>query len=265
MRSEIFKVIKSKKSLAFIIIMFIIPFIDLIWNMLTVYNDYWMNKEAYGGVLPSSRVLHPVMGSFLTGGSQGHIAQMLLIWVLPIYLMIIYSDLYIREVQYGYNNIVFCKSDRRMIIKRKIKLSFYIPFFISLISLIINFVLAQIIFWGGEDFKGMIIEPGFEGVCLSYPNITYLLYIIVYSMISGGCGMICSGISYVIPNVKIAYPLAFFIWIVQIISPYSLTYAMQPFIEYGPEYFLPALAIFVIVVIGIVVVSYRYKVKYDEI
>lgn len=265
MRSELFKVIKSKKSIFFITLMLLIPFIDLISNMLTVYKDYWMHKDAYGGVLSSSMVLHPAMGSFLAGGSQGHIAQMLLIWILPIYLMIIYSDSYIREVQYGYNNIIFSKSNRVTLIKEKFRLSFRIPFFISFISLTINFILAQIIFFGGTDFKGMIIGSGFEGVCLSHPNIAYLLYIIVYSVISGGCGVLCSGISYLIPYDKIAYPVVFFIWIVQIISPYSLTYAIQPFIEYGPEYFVPALVTFIIIVIGIAAISYRYKVKYDEI
>lgn len=68
MRSELLKVIKSKKSIVFIIIMFLIPFIDLISNMLNVYYVYWTNKDAYGGVLSSSAITHPAMGSFLSGG-----------------------------------------------------------------------------------------------------------------------------------------------------------------------------------------------------
>lgn len=54
-------------------------------------------------------------------------------------------------------------------------------------------------------------------------------------------------------------------WFVQIISPYSITYAMQPFIEYGPNYFVPALIINCILVVGVYVVSFVYMEKKDEI
>lgn len=268
MKSELLKVIKSKKSIFFIILMFLIPFIDLISNMLNYYGDYWRHKEAYEGGLSPDMILHPAMGSFLAGSSHGHIAQMLLIWMLPIYLMVIYSDSYIMEVQYGYNNIIFCKTDRKTIIKQKYMLSFLIPFLISLVSLTINFILAQIIFFGGTDMQQMDTYTdffeAFIRICLNNPNKAYLLYIVVYSMISGGCGILCSGISFLIPNNKIAYPAAFLLWVVQIISPYSLTFIIQPFIEYGLDYIIPALAIFLVIVICVLIVSYRYKVKYDE-
>lgn len=269
MKSELLKVIKSKKSIFFITLMFLIPFIDLISNMLNVYKNYWMYKDAYEGGLSSSMILHPAMGSFLAGSSHGHIAQMLLIWILPIYLMVIYSDSYIREVQFGYNNIVFSKTDRKTMIKQKYILSFLIPFLISFVSLSVNFILAHIIFYGGTNMQQMDTYADFFQtfirMCLNNPNKAYLLYIFVYSIISGGCGILCSGISFLIPNNKIAYPAAFFLWIIQIISPYSLTYIIQPFIEYGLNYIVPALVIFLMIVISILILSYRYKVKYDEI
>lgn len=262
-KSELFKIMKSKKSIFFIILIFLIPFIDLISNM-GIYREYWTNKYAYPDGLASGMIMHPVVGSFLTGSGQGHISQMLLVWMMPIYLMIIYSDSYIREVRYGYNNIIFSKTDRKTIIRQKYILSFLVPFLISLVSLIVNFILAQIIFHGGTE-NIEYLSPESVKVYLINPNITYLVYILIYSLVSGGCGILCSGISFLIPDNKIAYPSAFLLWTVQIISPYSLTYVVQPFIEYGLNYTVPAIVIFVAVVMCILIISYRYKVRYDEI
>ncbi len=134
-KSELYKMLKSKKSIFFIVLMILIPFIDLISNILNVYLDYWLNKEAYIDWFVPSMRLNPAMGSFLSGSSHGHISQMLLIWIMPIYLMIIYSDTYISEVKYGYNNIVFTKSDRRKIVRQRFVISFALGFAVSFVGL----------------------------------------------------------------------------------------------------------------------------------
>lgn len=264
-KSELYKVMKSKKCMFFMALMILIPFVDLISNMLHVFLDYWLYSEAYVGGMKSGMILHPAMASFLAGSGDSHLGQMLLIWVLPIYLMLIYSDSYIREVSYGYNNIIFTKGKKKKIIKDRFMVSFLIPFTVCFCSLLLNFLLAQIIFFGGKDFLGMRVDESFMGLCMSYPNISYIIYMMVFCFLSGGCGVLCTGISYLIPNNKIAYPLVFVMWFVQIISPYSITYAMQPFIEYGPNYFVPALIINCILVVGVYVVSFVYMEKKDEI
>lgn len=267
-KGELIKLVKAKKSMLFFIVMFLIPFIDLLMNVLRVYSDYWFHPEAYFGGLPKSMILHPAMGSFLAGSSEGHIPQMLLIWMLPIYIMNIYSDIYIKESQEGYHVAVLSRMDKREFLRKRFSVSFWIPFIISMVSLSVNFLLAQIVFYKGTDMMGMdfyIEKQDFFAWSVTNPDIAYMGYILVYSLIAGIYGIVCTGVSFLFPNNKIAYAIVFFVWIAQIISPYSLTYAMQPFIEYGPEYFIPALLIFVAIAIGIYVVSYRYKVKSDEI
>lgn len=267
-KSELYKMLKSKKSIFFIVLMILIPFIDLLSNTLNVYRDYWLNKEEYVHGIVSSMKLNPAMGSFLSGSSHGHISQMLLIWIMPIYLMIIYSDTYISEVKYGYNNIVFTKSDRRKIVRQRFVISFALGFAVSFVGLFLNYIISNIVFYGGTDMHGLEYaeyESGFIALCLGNPNIAYLFYVIVYCLIAGGCGIICTGISFVIPNYKIAYPLVFFIWIVQIIAPFSLTYAMQPFIEYDLNYIIPSVLIYAFIVAAVGVVSYNFKVRCDEI
>lgn len=250
-KSELYKILNSKKSIFFIIWMMLIPLFDLLY----IYKAY----EIYAG-------RNPALTGFLATGSFQ--SRGLLILFMPIYLMLIYSDTYISEVRYGYNNIVFTKLSRKTIIKQRFIVSFALPFIISLVSLVLNFVIVHIIFRGGTGMDCLYFECNsdyFLSLCYSNPNITYILYMIVYCLISGGCGIICTGISFITANYKIAYPVVFFIWIIQIISPYSIAFAMLPFSECGLDDIIPPLVIFVIIVAAVATVSYTVKVKYDEI
>ena len=267
-KGEILKIYKSRKRIFFVVLMLLIPLVDLVMNVLSVYGPYWFYRESYYGELSKNVILHPAMGSFLAGGSEGHIPQMLLIWMLPIYIMNIYSDMYIQESRVRYNVAVLSRLDKRKFLQKRFFVSFCIPFIISIISLTINFLLAEIVFFNGADMLGLdyyVEEQDFFAWSVANPDLAYMGYILVYSLIAGIYGVVCTGVSFLFPNSKIAYAIVFFVWIAQIISPYSLTYAMQPFIEYGPEYFIPAILIFVALAIVVYVISYGYKVKSDEI
>lgn len=268
LKSELYKIIKSKRSMFFILLIFVLPCIDLIINIYYQYGDFWMNKEAYGGELLKGEIVAPSIASFLTGSNQGHIMQMLFAWILPMYIMLIYGQFYIEERKCGYNSIIFTKMNRVKIIKTKFLTAFLVPFTISLISLFFNFICAQLFFHGGENFNGLeslADVSKFSMFVFSHPNFAYVGYIIVFAMITGAYGVVCTGISFLFPDYKIAYAVTFIVWIVQIIYHYSLTYAMQPFIEYGPEYFIPSLAIYAFIVVVVIVMASRYKVKYDEL
>lgn len=77
--------------------------------------------------------------------------------------------------------------------------------------------------------------------------------------------LLCTSICYLFPSYKSAYPTALFIWMVQIIAPFSITYAIQPFIEYGPDMFFPALLINFTIILCTTITALLYKVKRDEI
>jgi hypothetical protein len=242
--------------MGFIIFLLLIPLIDLLMN----WNGNTMISKEY--------VLHPSMASFLSGHSMGHITQMLYIWMLPLYLLITYCDYYIQEKKVGYNIMLLSRISKRDLIKSKMIISFFVPFLISFISVSLNFVLANIIFKGGVYFSGLerFVARGINilHISIQHPIITYIIYILVFSLITGGCGIICTGICLLFPKYKVTYPIVFFIWIIQIAMPYSLTYAMQPFIEYGLDYIIPALLIFLIIVLIVSVSGFIFKVKNDE-
>lgn len=266
--SELYRVVKNKKSVAFICILFAVPFIDLLTNVYASFSDYWLHPEAYSGQLPKDNLLHPTVASFLSGSSQGHIAQMLLIWILPLYLLLIYSDFYILEKKIGYSNITYSKISRKELLKVRFLLSFSLPFAILFASLLLNFVLSLIIFHGGQSFLGLEMytdSHSLLSISLKHPYITYIIYIVAFSFLAGGYGVMCSALSLLFPSYKYVYPMAFFIWIIQIMSPYSLTYIMQPFIEYGWKEIILAGIIFLIIIAIFIFSAWQYKVKYDEV
>jgi hypothetical protein len=269
-KSEIYRILKSKRSIYFIILMMVIPIIDLIINYLNTFWEYFRNSQAYPEGLPKIFVLNPNFASFLSGSSRGHIAQMLLVWILPLYLLVIYCDSYIQDKKIGYNNIVFMKSSRKNIIFSKFIVSFIVPFVVSFISLTINFLLAHILFRGGINFRGHDITAAsgnldpFASFSFTHPLLVNCIYILIYSIVAGGCGLFCTGLSFLFPYYKIVYPLAFVFWCVQLISPFSLTYVMQPFIEYGLDYIIPAFIIYFTSITVIVLVAFRRKVGLDE-
>ena len=169
---------------------------------------------------------------------------------MPIYILLIYGDSYIWEKSCGYTGIIFSQYSRKKIVQTKFAVSFLLFFSIIFLSLLLNFLLANLLFMGGSDFKGMELMlaegdlSGWWAWSLENPFLAYFLYMILYSILAGIFGVVCYAVCYLAPSYKLAYPICFFLWFGQIVSPYSITYAIQPFIEYGPEYFLPALLIF---------------------
>lgn len=267
--SEVHRILVNRKSKFFIFLIFIIPCIDLLSNCYTYFYDFLIHPEAYGGEVPKENILHPSKASFLSGTSQGHVAQMLLIWVLPLYLLIIYSDFHIQEKKIGYSNILLTKLSRKQFLSTRFFLSFFLPFIIILISLVINFALSIIVFHGGQSFQGMEsfsdTNQSLLTVSLNNPYLVYIVYILIFSLIAGGCGIICTSLSFLFTKYKYVYSIAFFIWIIQIILPNSLTYLMQPFIEYGFDKIIPASSFFIFIVIVLFLSAWFYKVKFDEI
>ena len=266
-KSEIYKIIKNKRSKFFIILVILIPIFDIVIHFFEAYMEYFTNLQGYPNGFPKHYIYEPNFATFLPGNSIGHIPQMLLLWILPIYVLLIYSDSYVREKQSGYNSIIFSKYSRKEIIRTKLLVSFVVFFTIVFIGLFINFILAQIVFKGGtwnpiEHLTDM--NSVFE-LSKKWPLITNIVYIIMVSLIAGGCGILCTSLSFLIPNYKVLYPVAFLLWVFQIASKYSLMYVVQPFIEYGVDYIIPALITYNLCIIIVTIVAYIKKVKYDEI
>lgn len=265
---EISDIIKSKKSIIIMILVTFIPFIDFGINVWMCLGDYWLNPEAYPNGLPSW-LYHPSYAAFLSGSSEGHIAQMLLVWLLPFYLLILYGDSYMKEREIGYHSIIKTRKSPKTVYICKLLTGFISGFSVIWFSMIINYVLCLFTFFNGRSFGGIEefleqLPAGLISFSIQSPIMTYIVYIFVFSVISGFYCMTCVALSFCIKSQKILYSICFAVWFLQIISPYSITYAIQPFIEYGMREIVPALIIFSS--INVVVVSCcLYKVCNEEI
>lgn len=80
---------------------------------------------------------------------------MLLLWLLPFFVLNMISDRYISEEKRGYVNILLSRGSKKKYYMTKYISSFLIPFCVLAISLLVNFILSQIVFRGGYSFLGI--------------------------------------------------------------------------------------------------------------
>ena len=285
LKKEIIGILKDKRTFLIILLVLIIPIIDLsveYKQMNVTYarkhekeiiaRDLMMKKECEkdGSKYFTNWISHPANASFLARNTQGHASQMLLLWLLPFFVLNMISDRYISEEKRGYVNILLSRGSKKKYYMTKYISSFLIPFCVLAISLLVNFILSQIVFRGGYSFLG--IETLFEDknelwfrLEGKYPNQMYLLYIFVTSVLAGMCGMITQSLAFISKRYTITYILGFFIWMWLQTTPYNLTYATQPFIEYGFEDFIKSVMLYVGVGLGISLITFIFKVRQDEL
>lgn len=265
-RAEFYRIFKSRKSRFFIIVVFLIPIIDLMLLIKQNIVPQWPIEWSYR----SRALYHPAMAGFLSGSTHGHISQMLLIWLMPIYVLLIYGDTYIQEKSCGYTGIVFSQYSRKKILHTKFAVSFILIFGVFFLSLLFNYILANIIFMGGGSFSGMeqmLADgdlPDWWAWPLQNPYLSYFIYMFIYSILAGCIGVMCYAVCLLFPSYIIAYPICFFVWYLQITSRNSITYAIQPFIEYGPERYIPALLRFFAIILMIVLICRWREVRCDK-
>ena len=285
LKKEILSILKSKRALLIVLIIFIIPIIDINMaskEMMVSYKrahkeeilamDSRLEKRSKkeNFVHVSSWITHPAYAAFLSRSTHGHATQIMLLWLLPFMVLNLVSDRYIWEAKRGYNNIMLSRGAKKKYILSKYTASFLIPFAVILLSMLLNFILSQVIFRTGTSFMG--VETSFdikygkwfylEG---KYPNLIYLLYIFVTSVLAGMCGLITQSLAFISKRYTITYILGFFIWMWLQTTPYNLTYATQPFIEYGFEDFIKSVILYVGVGLGISLITFIFKVKQDEL
>ena len=282
LKKEILSVLKSKRVLIIALIIFLIPIMDI--NMaakqlqvsykrahkeeiLEADRESEIECEKEGGRFISGWLAHP---AFLSRSTQGHTTQIMILWLLPFFVLNLVSDRYIWESKKGYTNIMLSRGSRKKYMLSKYAASFLIPFVVFALSLLLNFVLAQIIFRDGNNFMGLEVlfddkyEKWFriEG---RYPNLMYLLYVFVTAFLVGMCGLITQSLAFISKRYTITYIVGFFIWMWLQTTPYNLTYATQPFIEYGFEDFIKSVALYVGTGLLISTVTFIFKVRQDEL
>lgn len=269
LKYELSTALKSKRVTALLCFFLLIVAYDLYSNYMENFGEYLR----VGGSKPTgSSIMHPCFASFLTAANRGHLPHILMTWTFPLYPLFAYADTFALQKQYGYYNLLLTKAERQKVVSSRFAVSFLIPFFIALITLFLNFGVANIMFKGGTSFMGLeryvtgsMIDSLYTFSVL-HPYVTYISHIFAFSLVAGMYGMFCAGVNFIVPKYSVLYTVSFFAWIIFMNMPYSVMNMLQSFAydKGAIEIIVPAVY-YTLVVVVTVVTAYIYKVRYDEL
>lgn len=270
-KKEIFSLIKSRRAVIITIFICACVLIDVFLVLINTNEwQYMIHPENYSGALDTKQMLHPVKASFLSGSSHGHIPQIIIIHLLPLFVLLLGSDNSVQEHTLKYDNIMLTHMSRKKYLKSKYLVSFIVPFVIVIVALLLNLIASIAVFHGGEGFRGLERKIELEGVSkfwlfeFTHPYIAYIGYIFSAAFASGLCGIICRSVALLSGKYSTTYFSGLFLWMALIISKYSVTYVYQPFSEYGWEYLVAGHIILILITLIISMISYMRKVREDE-
>lgn len=247
------RIINNKLKLGVIILIFIYPIIDIIMVLLDISHG--------------AAVLSPGVSTFLSS-TIFNTTQLLLIWYLPLYLVVIVADDCIEDYKTGYKNILISKWGKKSYFKTNILKGFVFSFCIIFLSLMLNLVLTQIIFSGGSYVcydSDTIQKIDNLRDSLKYPLITNIIYIILTSVVSGVVGMGATAISMTVHNRLIVYPIIYIMWYIPTALEKSVFLALQPFTEYSVSDSTFSILLVFTINLSAVVAAYLREVKYEDI
>ena len=251
LQSQINRIIKNKYSLLILILFIIFPSLEIIQLSMQVDESF-----------------DPNFAFFLMGSSKSHMFQIIYLWFLPIYLLLITADCPIEDEVTGYKNIIISKISRKAYIKNKFMQSFILCFVIFLVAMSVNLLLCHIVFYGGEWHSYLLMDDSNNKLLtfgIQHTIILNVIYIFITSLLTGLCGMMATSLSIFFKNKKYTYTSAFFIWYILLLGENSIMLGYQPIHEY------PLNIIFIIYIRTILIftliplIIYFYEVKYVEL
>ena len=223
MNFDLYRTIKQKKSIFIFFILLLLMLSDLTLNLLWTFGRHNYNYM-----------------TFLTGQNSVYI-QMIVLWLLPIWVLLFSSERYINDRKLGYENILKAKLGNNKYIFTLIKVTFLSCFLLYFVPLAINFFLAFVTSWDVSKMRSIDyfyifqdsakFSVGYFG--WKYPFLINVLFILSTSLIAGLIGVTCLCVSFVFPDKRIVYPVMFLFWFVQIIiRNSSVMNIFQPFAEW---------------------------------
>lgn len=258
LQASAMRVLRDWKKMGVILLILMI----VIYDLSLLLSEYIKHGDAY----------YPAMAAFLSGNSRAHLPQMLLLWNLPIFLLILVGDNYIEERKKGVSAIIITKVGKRKYIIGKLIEGFTVSSIVMFSALLINYLLAIILFKEGvydkQMFRGVENQPINQLLLYSahHKNIVYFGFLLVATFLSGLCGMVCTAVCLIFPEKIIAYPIAFLLWFLFVtIKGSSVMNLFQPFTEYDYDYLLPIFIKYISLAIFVILISYIVKVRRDEI
>lgn len=211
---------------------------------------------------------HPAFAFFLAGSSRGHLAQILLLWFLPLFFLLLGSDDVIQDYRTGYRDILISKVGRKKYCLQKYIVSFSVSFITMFFSLLVNFLLVSVFFANGTYTKGLsqieLPNNSLFTMSVAHPYLADLSFALIACIFAGFAGLIGASVSLFFLDKKYAYTAAFFIWFLLVLKENSLMFLFQPFAEYGFNVLIPILLLALAVFTIVPFIIFIYEVRYNE-
>lgn len=225
MKSELMKFFRSKKSK---IVAFLFIGIMILDNVI-IFKDYIRLG------LEKSEYLKYTHATFLAGASHGHLAQIIIFWFLPIFLLLLYSDKIINEIKSNEYIIEMVKKGKWKYVINKVSTGFVIGSAVMLVGLLLNLILSYILFKEGQH--GFISQYAHHPL-RAWQNdnalLANIIYIISTSFFSGIMMSITVLLALVIKEKKITYIISFIVWFyLTLRRKFSIIHLFQLYTEYG--------------------------------
>ena len=243
MKHQLFRFYHTKKAIGLLFILISIPMIEII--------------QLFHLQLISDVTYHPAFAFFLSGMSRGHASQIILLWFLPIYFLIMFSDESIQDYETGTRMILISRMGLKKYVKEKLFASFFASSMIMGILLAINFICVHLLFFRG-DYKNGLDEMVFSDnwlftISMAHHYIGVAIFSFFAISMAGFAGLLGASMSLFFKNRKYTYTATFFIWFAFLLRKDSLMFVFQPFTEYGldviaPIYLIASLLILVLAI-----------------
>ncbi|MFD1126262.1 hypothetical protein ACFQ22_13015 [Lentilactobacillus raoultii] len=239
--SQLVAIKNSKKSLVTIAVMIGMVFL----SQINAWYTYFMNYSGRGfHGAPADEMINPPTAAFLSANSSGDLFIILIV-ALPIFLILINAHLALDQgpVTGHWTHYLRLGSLNRGLLRSECaNFGIFTAFFAALFGF--DFLISIIIFHRGTDFLGLEVGASSSHLLnmeISHSYLAYSMFVIVVSAAFGLYAVVIYALVLLVKKAILAYTLSFGFWLLMIVMPHSMSYFMQPFIEYDWNDYLASL------------------------
>lgn len=250
---ELYKRLHRKRNLIVLLFMLTI----MLWDVYLVFKDSYINPAHIYPGTPMSLVYKwtyiPPDAAFLSGLSHGHIPQTIIIWLMPIYLLLLGAGDHCAEHASHMDDMTKMRSSHKTYYAKLLAQFLYITITFIILATI-NYLVCLVVFRHGQYASNMYKDNLPLLLSNRKPYISYITFIILFGLLSACYATAITALSTLIPFRLIVWIISFYFWYSQLsylpdlYQPYTeVTFAMR--LHDLVLYIIPLLIVIIISVI----------------
>lgn len=226
LKAELYKVLKSWKT---VVVMLIVIIIGLLHTFDAIF---------YTGTSDIKKNLfHPAYAGFLNGISAKGPYRTYFLWIMPVFFIVLYCGRYALEKKKNMDIIYCIKVSRKNYFWAKMKTAAITAAIVNLIPDILSIIITVIFLHGNTGFEDIemwsVKEAGkFVYWCVHNPYRAYMLFLISNLVVTALLGMMCQAIVFLVEDSRLAMIIAVAIWMGIYFgnSYFFIGHILQPFV-----------------------------------